>query len=121
VSIPSSSKPPSTSACTIEITMPSGMKRRPIPKKRRGRERYIRAAPESTWPQRRRCARRRGAAGRHFVRLASHPTSASRIAIVSRVVVGSRRRAVKAADPFSTPEQKKSVACVPKMPPVGTA
>ena len=38
-----------------------------------------------------------------------------------RVVVGSRTRAVRAAEPFSTPLQKKSVAPVPKIPPVGTA
>ena len=40
---------------------------------------------------------------------------------MSSVAAGSRRRAVKPAEPFSTAPQKKSVAPVPKTPPVGTA
>jgi hypothetical protein len=55
------------------------------------------------------------------VRLTSHTSSTSRIPIVIKVVVGSRTRAVTAAEPVSTPPQKKSVAPVPKIPAVGTA
>ena len=38
-----------------------------------------------------------------------------------KVAVGLRRSALSASEPFSTPVQKKSVALVPRTPPVGTA
>ena len=85
------------------------------------REAYIRAALDRIRPQARLCARRSGTPGRQVVRLTSQTSSRNRIPIVISVVVGSRTRAVRAAEPFSTPVQKKSVAPVPKIPPVGTA
>ena len=41
VSTPSSPKPPSTSACTSEITIPSGMKIRPMPRNSRSAPRRV--------------------------------------------------------------------------------
>ena len=97
------------------------MKRMPIPRKSVVRSTYMRPAAERICPQARRRATRSGATGCHVVRTAAKTARARIPARTSSVVTGSLSQVTSAREPVATAWQKKSVASVPKTPPVGTA
>ena len=109
-----------TRACRSVMSSEIGITTSPIPTKSRIRSTYMRPEADRIWPQARRRARRRGAAGRQVAR-------EIRIA-ASRAIPASKRPNASglstswtsAFDPPPTAEQKKSVAPVPKALPPGT-
>jgi hypothetical protein len=98
-----------------------GIRSNPIPRKTRGCLRYIEADADRIWPQLRRLPRRRGATGVHVARIVMKATSATMAASMSATSAGFCRKRMSPREPFSTPLQNRSVAVVPKSPPVGTA
>ena len=121
VSIPSSPNPPSRSASTRATTKPSGMNSTPIAMNRVARARYMCQAAVRIWPQLRRCARRSGVEGRQVVRVPAKTATARSAPSRSTVGTGLLSSWTSAFEPVATASQKKSVAPVPRTPPVGTA
>ena len=79
------------------------------------------ADADRIWPQVRRRPSRQGATGVHVGRTTTNVTRPTRIASKSATSAGLRSSRMRPRDPLSTAPQKKSVAPVPKSPPVGTA
>jgi hypothetical protein len=73
------------------------------------------------WPHDRRRPTRSGAVGRHVAFQAAKSTSARRAPSASSVVAGLLMSWISPTEPFEIAPQKKSVASVPRIPPVGTA
>jgi hypothetical protein len=113
--------PPKSSAWRSAIRSAIGIRSSPIPRKSGARATYIRPEAARIWPQERRRATRRAAAGRHVVRATAKRTSASSAASPSRTTAGSCSQRISPIEPPATATQKKSVAWVPRRPPVGTA
>ena len=93
----------------------------PMPRNSRQRVTYIRPALVITWPHVRRRARRSGAAGRQVARESRTTTTASAARNPTMVGNGLSTRCHRRTDPRWMVPQKKSVARVPRAPPVGTA
>ena len=121
VTLEIASIPETRSHCTAAMTTVIGIRRSPSPTKRRKRFTYIRPDTERICPHERRRPTRSGATGVH-VALTTAKTRSERINPSTRTVApGFRSSFESAAEPRSTPEQKRSVAPVPSTPPVGTA
>jgi hypothetical protein len=119
--IPTMSRLSSESHCRRVMTREIGIRSSPIPKKTGARLMYIRPDAARIWPQLRRRPSRTGATGVHVARTVTKTISPSTTPSSSAMRPGLRRTRTSPREPFSTPLQKRSVAPVPKSPPVGAA
>ena len=110
-----------TRPCKTAVSTVIGTKSTPMPRKSGSRLTYMTPAAESSWPQCRRRAMRSGATGVQVARSIARRKIASSRAIASNTISGLRSSRIRPDDPLATALQKKSVAPVPKRPPVGTA
>ena len=119
---PSASPPtPATSSpWSSVVTRTIGISSRPIPRKSSARPTYIRVAAERIWPHVRRRAIRSGATGVHVALTVRKITNPRRRASATTIGRGFCRSLISPTEPAATASQKKSVALVPKTPPVGT-
>ena len=103
------------------MTRAIGIRRSPRPRKSRGCFTYIEADAERIWPHARRRPTRRAATGVQVALITTKASRPRRLTTTKNAAGGFRSSELSAAEPRSTPEQKKSVALVPSRPPVGTA
>ena len=121
VTLEIASMPETRIHCTAVMTMTIGIRSSPSPTNRRRRFRYIRADAERIWPHVRRRPTCSGATGVHVARTTAKTIRPRSTPSTSRVAPGFSSSLARAAEPRSTPEQKRSVAPVPRTPPAGTA